>query len=211
MVGGGAVALRKVQGLVEAGAEVRVVAPECLKMPEGVTVALRGFEDGDLAGVTLAVAASDDRELNARVAQLARARGVWVNVVDEPGEGDVELPAVVRRGALRIAVSTGGGSPALARRIRERLDAEFGPEWGELAELLGRLRSEWEPHAIAAGVPPAARRAAWHELLDLPLAELLAAGRADEAGVQARAVLERVLAEAGGQDWTGGGARGRES
>ena len=211
MVGGGAVALRKVQGLVEAGAEVRVVAPECLKMPEGVTVALRGFEDGDLAGVTLAVAASDDRELNARVAQLARARGVWVNVVDEPGEGDVELPAVVRRGALRIAVSTGGGSPALARRIRERLDAEFGPEWGELAELLGRLRSEWEPRAIAAGVPPAARRAAWHELLDLPLAELLAAGRADEAGVQARAVLERVLAEAGGQDWTGGGARGRES
>ena len=211
MVGGGGVAVRKVQGLVEAGAEVRVVAPECLKMPEGVTVALRGFEDGDLAGVTLAVAASDDRELNARVAQLARARGVWVNVVDEPGEGDVELPAVVRRGALRIAVSTGGGSPALARRIRERLDAEFGPEWGELAELLGRLRSEWEPRAIAAGVPPAARRAAWHELLDLPLAELLAAGRADEAGVQARAVLERVLAEAGGQDWTGGGARGRES
>ncbi len=144
-------------------------------MPGGVTVTLRPFRDDDLDGVTLSVAASDDRELNARVARLARERGVWVNVVDEPDEGDVVLPAVVRRGALRIAVSTGGASPALARRIRERLDAEFGPEWGALTELLGRLRAEWEPRAIAAGVPPAARRAAWHEVLDLPLARLLAA------------------------------------
>ena len=196
VVGGGAVAVRKAEGLVEAGAEVRVIAPECLPMPAGVAVALRPFADADLDGVTLAVAASDDRALNARVALLARTRGVWVNVVDEPGDGDVELPAVVRRGALRIAVSTGGASPALARRIRERLDEAFGPEWGELAELLGALRAEWEPRAIAAGVPPAARRAAWHELLDLPLAELLAAGQAGEAEAQARAVLERVLAEA---------------
>ena len=200
VVGGGAVARRKAEGLAEAGAKVRVVAPECLPMPEGASVALRPFDDRDLEGVTLAVAASDDRELNARVARLARERGVWVNVVDEPGDGDVELPAVVRRGALRIAVSTGGASPALARRIRERLDEEYGPEWGELAELLGALRAEWEPRAIAAGVPPAARRAAWHELLDLPLAELLAAGRAGEAEAQAGAVLERVLAEAGRKD-----------
>jgi precorrin-2 dehydrogenase / sirohydrochlorin ferrochelatase len=200
VVGGGAVARRKAEGLAEAGADVRVVAPRCLPMPGAVRVALRPFEDDDLDGVTLAVAASDDRELNARVAALARRRGVWVNVVDEPEEGDLVLPAVVRRGALRVAVSTGGASPALALRIRERLDEEFGPEWGELAELLGRLRTEWEPRAIAAGVPPAARRAAWHEALDLPLAKLLAAGRAEETEAQVRVVLERVLAEAGGQD-----------
>jgi len=199
VVGGGGVAQRKAAGLAEAGAEIRVVAPHCLPMPDGASVALRPFEDGDLEGVTLAVAASDDRELNARVARLARERGVWVNVADEPCEGDVELPAVVRRGALRIAVSTGGASPALARRIRERLDEEFGPEWGGLAELLGALRTEWEPRAIAAGVPPSARRAAWHELLDLPLAEMLAAGRVAEAEARAGAVLERVLAEASRQ------------
>lgn len=198
VVGGGAVARRKAQGLAEAGARVTVVAPRCLEMPAGVTVAARTFADGDLQGVTLAVAASDDRELNARVARLARARGVWVNVVDEPDEGDVVLPAVVRRGELRIAISTGGASPALARRLRQRLDAEFGPEWAGLTELLGRLRAEWEPRAIAAGVPPAARRAAWHEVLDLPLAELLAAGRAEEAGALAGDILQRVLAENAG-------------
>jgi precorrin-2 dehydrogenase/sirohydrochlorin ferrochelatase len=196
VVGAGAVAQRKVRDLVEAGADVTVIAPECRPMPKGVTVVRRPFEDGDLVGVALAVAASDDRELNARVAGLARGRGVWVNVVDEPGEGDVVLPAVLRRGELRIAVSTGGASPALARRIRERLDAEFGPEWGALTRLLGALRDAWEPRAIAAGVPPAARRAAWHAVLDLPLTQLLAAGHAADAEAQALAVLERVLAAA---------------
>ena len=121
---------------------------------------------------------------------------MWVNVVDDPQAGDVILPAVARRGELRIAVSTGGASPALAQRLRERLEDEFGPEYGELVALLGRLRAEWEPRAIAAGVPPAARRAAWHEVLDLPLAELLGAGRGAEAEQQARAVLERALDDA---------------
>jgi len=200
VVGGGGVAQRKAAGLHEAGARVRVVAPECLPMPQGAAVARRPFEDADLDGVVLAVAASDDRELNARVARLAREHGVWVNVVDEPDEGDVVLPAVVRRGDLRIAISTGGASPALARRLRERLDAELGPEWGDLTELLGALRAQWEPRAIAAGVPPDARRAAWHAVLDLPLAELLAAGQEGEAEARAAAVLERVLAQAGRLD-----------
>ena len=197
VVGGGGVALRKAGGLLEAGAAVTVVAPDCLPMPEGVTVVPRPFSDDDLAGVSLAVAASDDPALNARIARLARERGVWVNVVDDPDAGTVILPAVVRRGELRIAISTGGASPALARRLRERLDAEFGPEYAELTALLGELRAEWEPRAIAAGVPPAARRAAWHEVLDLPLAELLAAEDGREAEARARDVLERALAEPG--------------
>jgi precorrin-2 dehydrogenase/sirohydrochlorin ferrochelatase len=197
VVGGGAVARRKVDGLCAAGALVTVVAPQARPMPEGVAVRLRSFTDADLDGVALAVAASDDRELNARVARLARDRGVWVNVADDPQVGDVVLPAVARRGDLQIAVSTGGASPALASRLRERLEREYGPEYGDLVALLGALRTEWEPRAIAAGVPPAARRAAWHAVLDLPLAELLAAGRGAEAEEQARAVLERTLADAG--------------
>ena len=193
VVGGGAVARRKAGGLVATGALVTVVAPEAQRMPEGVTVQLRPFLDGDLAGVALAVAASDDHELNARVASLARERGVWVNVADDPRAGDVILPAVARRGELQIAVSTGGASPALAQRLRKRLENEFGPEYGELVALLGGLRTAWEPRAIAAGVPPAARRAAWHAVLDLPLAGLLSEGRSADAEKQALAVLELAL------------------
>lgn len=193
VVGGGAVARRKVEGLLAAGAAVRVVAPECLPMPEGVSVARRSFADDDLAGVEFAVAATADRELNARVARLARARGIWVNVADDPRAGTMILPAVLRRGALQIAVSTGGASPALALRLRERLQDEFGSEYGELVALLGELRTEWEPRAIAAGVPPAARRAAWHAVLDQPLIELLNAGRHNEAKARAREELERAL------------------
>ena len=193
VVGGGAVAQRKVQGLLAAGAAVTVVAPDCLAMPAGVTVVLRRFADGDLAGVALAVAASDDREVNGLVARVARERGIWVNVVDDPSEGTVIVPAVARRGDLRIAVSTGGASPALAARLRERLEGEFGPEYGDLVALLGELRREWEPRAARAGVPPAARRAAWHAVLDLPLADLLAAGRHAEAAALAQTVLEQAL------------------
>jgi precorrin-2 dehydrogenase/sirohydrochlorin ferrochelatase len=198
VVGGGAVAQRKAGGLLVAGALVTVVAPEARPLPEGVIVHLRPFAEADLADVALVVAASDDRELNARIAGLARERGVWVNVADDPEAGDVILPAVARRGGLQVAVSTGGASPALAQRLRARLEDEFGPEYGELVALLGELRAAWEPRAIAAGVPPAARRAAWHAVLDLPLAELLAHGREAEAEERARAVLERALADAAG-------------
>ncbi|HET6476944.1 MAG TPA: bifunctional precorrin-2 dehydrogenase/sirohydrochlorin ferrochelatase [Thermoleophilia bacterium] len=197
IIGGGAVALRKARGLIAAGADVTVVAPECLPMPDEVTIALRPFVDADLDGVALAMAATDDRELNARVARLARERGVWVNVADDPEAGDAILPAVARRGDLQIAVSTGGASPALAQRLRERLEDEFGPEYAELVALLGALRAAWEPRAIAAGVPPAARRAAWHAVLDLPLAGMLADGCRTEAEALAQAILERVLADAG--------------
>ena len=197
VVGGGAVARRKVDGLLAAGAAVTVVAPQCLPLPTEVTLALRPFAAKDLDGVALAVAASDDGALNARVAQLAREHGIWVNVVDDPEAGTVIVPAVARRGGLQIAVSTGGASPALAKRLRERLEREFGPEYGDLVALLGELRAEWEPRAARAGVPPAARRAAWHEVVELPLASLIAMGRGDEAAAQARAILERAL---GGAD-----------
>jgi siroheme synthase-like protein len=197
VVGGGAVARRKAGGLLDAGAAVTVVAPECVPMPGAVTVRLRPFADGDLAGIALAVAASDDRELNARVARLARALGVWVNVADDPRAGSVILPALARRGALAIAVSTGGASPALAQRLRDRIAAEIGADYGELVALLGELRAAWEPRAIAAGVPPAARRAAWHAVLDLPLTKLLGDGRGADAEARARAVLESALGGAG--------------
>lgn len=146
VVGGGEVAERKVAGLLKAGAAVRVVSPT-LVAPLAADAAAgriehraRFFTPSDLAGVQLVIAATDDREVNAAVAAEARARGALVNVADAPEEGNFWVPAVVRRGELTLTVSTGRASPALARRLRQQLEAEFGPEWGAYVGLLGALR-----------------------------------------------------------------------
>lgn len=186
-------AVRKTGTLLEAGAAVVMVAPEISAVPDGAEVRLRGFRDDDLEGMTLVVAATNNRDLNARIAAAARSEGVWANVADDPDASDFVFPALVRRGSLRIAISTGNDSPALARRLRERLESEFGPEYGELTALLARLRAEWEPRAVAAGVAPITRHAAWHAVLDQPLVELLRDGRVEEAEAAARQVLQSHL------------------
>jgi siroheme synthase-like protein len=193
VVGGGAVARRKAAGLLAAGADVLVVAPRVGDMPEGVAIAVREVRLADLDGAFLAVCATDDGAVNAALAREARRRGVLVNVVDDPEAGDFTVPAVLRRGAVQVAVSTGGASPAFAQALRDELAGVVGEEHGALAALLGELRATWEPRAIAAGLLPAARRAAWHEVQRLPLLELLREGRRDEARAAAETVLERVL------------------
>ena len=138
VVGGGAVAARKARTLHEAGAEVVVVSPEVhpALRDMGVEVHERPYEPGDLEGADLAFAATDRREVNAAVAREAHARGVRVNVADRPAEGDFAVPSTLRRGGLQVAVSTGGASPTLARRIRGELEEVFGPEWaGVVGEL----------------------------------------------------------------------------
>jgi precorrin-2 dehydrogenase / sirohydrochlorin ferrochelatase len=142
VVGGGAVAARKARKLLQAGAEVVVVSPEVL--PElgdtSVEVHERPYEYGDLEGADLAFAATDSREVNAAVAREARERGVRINVADRPSEGDFAVPSTLRRGGLQVAVSTGGASPTLAKRIRNELEATFGPEWAGVVEELGAVR-----------------------------------------------------------------------
>ncbi|HZF59113.1 MAG TPA: NAD(P)-dependent oxidoreductase, partial [Rubrobacter sp.] len=94
----------------------------------------RPYRDGDLAGAHLAFTATNSREVNAAVAREARERGVPINVADRPSEGDFALPSTLRRGKLQVAVSTGGASPALAKRIRGELEGVFGPEWAGIVE-----------------------------------------------------------------------------
>ncbi len=136
VVGGGGVASRKARGLLESGARVVVVSPEVT--PEiddmDVTVERRPYAPGDLAGCTLAFAATDSREVNAAVAREAEERGIPVNVADRPAEGDFALPSVLRRGGLQVAVSTGGASPTLARRIRDAMEPSFAAEWESVVE-----------------------------------------------------------------------------
>jgi siroheme synthase-like protein len=142
VVGGGAVAARKARKLLEAGAEVVVVSPEV--HPDlgdmGVEVHERSYEHGDLEGADLAFAATDRREVNAAVAREAKARGIRVNVADRPTEGDFAVPSTLGRGGLQVAVSTGGASPTLARRIKNELEEVFGPEWAGVVEELETVR-----------------------------------------------------------------------
>jgi len=142
VVGGGAVATRKVRKLLQAGAEVVVVSPEVLSELEGmgVEVRYRPYEHGDLEGAYLAFAATHSREVNAAVAREAGERGVRVNVADRPSEGDFAVPSTLRRGGLQVAVSTGGASPTLARRIKNELEEVFGPEWAGVVEELETVR-----------------------------------------------------------------------
>ena len=142
VIGGGEVANRKARKLLQARARVVVVSPEIGAELESVAVEIhrRPYREGDLEGAYLAFAATNSREVNAAVAREAKGRGVPVNVADNPSEGDFALPSTLRRGRLQVAVSTGGASPTLARRIREELEDAFGPEWAGIVEELDAAR-----------------------------------------------------------------------
>jgi precorrin-2 dehydrogenase / sirohydrochlorin ferrochelatase len=143
VVGGGRVALRKVEGLLDCGAEVTVVAPRIdreLRERPGVTVAERPWEPGDMDGMWLVIAATDDPSVNRAVYEEGQRTGIWVNGADDPANCAFTLPSVVRRGDLQVTVSTGGRSPALATWLRRRLEGEIGPEYAVLLDLLASER-----------------------------------------------------------------------
>ncbi len=143
VVGGGRVAVRKVEGLLACGAQVQVVAlrldPELIDNP-AVTCDQRAWEVDDLLGVWLVIAATDDPMVNRAVYQAGERAGIWVNGADDPANCSFTLPSVARRGDLQVAVSTGGRSPALASWLRRRYEAELGPEYAVLLDLLSTER-----------------------------------------------------------------------
>ncbi|MGH9433442.1 MAG: precorrin-2 dehydrogenase/sirohydrochlorin ferrochelatase family protein [Terriglobia bacterium] len=146
VVGAGAVAQEKIDGLLAAGAEVTVVAPRATDTVHDWSEAgeirweARTFAPADLDGVFLVVAATSAREVNQQVFQEAQRRRVLINTVDDPPRCDFYYGSVVRRGALQIAISTDGNSPALAQRLRCDLAQKYGPEYKEWLEELGRER-----------------------------------------------------------------------
>ena len=146
VVGGGEVANRKARKLLQARARVVVISPELGAELESVAVEIhrRPYREGDLEGACLAFVATNSREVNAAVAREAKERGVPINVADKPSEGDFALPSTLRRGRLQVAVSTGGASPTLARRIRDELEEAFGPEWAGIVERLNAARRHGE-------------------------------------------------------------------
>ena len=169
VVGGGEVALRKVKTLLEHGASVEVISPELcpelgqLAQSGEIGVLPRNYRVGDLQGAVIAIAATNDHSINREVAREARERGVLVNVVDDAGSSDFIALSYLRRGDITIAVSTGGRSPALARKIRIKLERDFGDEYASLALLLSEVRAEVKRQGIKVDGD------AWQEALDLDL------------------------------------------
>ena len=194
VVGGGHVAERKLALLLRAGAQVEVIAPqpseelERLATAGDITVSKREFEAADVCGAALVIAATDDAVVNEKVAAAAEQAGVLVNVVDQPGVGNVVMPSIVDRSPVIIAIGTGGNAPVLARMLRAKLESLIPQAYGELASLLGSLRER-----VRAAVPDGvARRRFWERTLDGPAAELMFAGRRADA-VES---IERGLAQA---------------
>jgi siroheme synthase-like protein len=190
VVGGGPIAERRVQSLLEAGASVTIVSPALTATLNALAAAARirhlarRYEVGDLAGAVLAFVAVDDASVTPTVAREAQARGVWLNAADDPAYCSFYLPAVVRRGVLTVAVGTGGASPALTRALREHLDGVLGPEWATLGELAASARRDLRATGRAADAE------AWRRALAPDVRALVAAGRVDEARGRLRVRLE---------------------
>ncbi|HEY3396492.1 MAG TPA: bifunctional precorrin-2 dehydrogenase/sirohydrochlorin ferrochelatase [Armatimonadota bacterium] len=191
VAGGGPVAERKVIGILDAGAQVRVRSPrvtprlEQLAAQGAIDLARRPVTAEDLEGVFLIFAATDNAAVNAWLAAEAARRGFLLNVADQPELCSFYVPAVVSRGPVTLAVATGGASPLLARRLRERLETVIGEEYGRLAELLDDLREE-----VKTTLPtPPERAAAWERVLDSPVLELLVQGETAAARAEARRQL----------------------
>jgi precorrin-2 dehydrogenase/sirohydrochlorin ferrochelatase len=166
LVGAGKVAEQKIAGLLSAGAEVHVVAPQAserirqLAAARQVQWSARTFVPGDLDGVALVVAATSNAVVNGEIFRQAEARHVLCNVVDDPEHCSFYYPAVVRRGDLQIAISTAGNSPALAQRLRAELEETFGPEYGRWLRWLGAVRMR----LFRRPLDPQRRRLALHRL-----------------------------------------------
>jgi precorrin-2 dehydrogenase / sirohydrochlorin ferrochelatase len=166
VVGAGPVAEEKIEGLLRAEADVRVVAPEAtrrireLARRKKIRWDERAFRASDLSGAFLIVAATSSPSLHAQVYRQAKRRGVLCNVVDDPEHCDFYYGSVVRRGMLQIAISTGGLSPALAQRLRKKLEEEFGAEYEEWLKELGKIRKR----LFAKKIAPERRRALLHRL-----------------------------------------------
>ena len=155
VVGGGAVAERKIASLLEAGANVTVVSPDITDniarwwKQGAIHLQARRYRAGDTVGFRIVFAATDDAGLNDVVFRECRNSGVWINAADDPGRCDFILPSVLRRGELAIAISTGGESPALARTIREELEFYFTGEYDSLVKLASEVRSELRAKGIS--------------------------------------------------------------
>lgn len=176
VVGGGNVAQRKVETLLESGASIFIVSkeltPELKRLVDNGDVRFLGEEMKDefFDDAFIVIAATDDKDLNHKVSMSARRRDLLVNAVDQPEDCNFIVPSVVRRGDLLLSISTSGKSPALAKKIRELLEAQFGDEYGAFLNLMGGLRKE----VLALGLSQKENRQIFQEIIAGGIIEALA-------------------------------------
>jgi len=187
VLGAGPLAVPKIEALLEAGADVRVIAPALdAKLDSARFMWIqRDYVPGDLKGFFVAIAVRDDASRNAEIFAEGEAAGVLVNCHDDPAHCRFIFPALHRQGRLTVAISTAGACPALAVRLRDRIAAEAGPEYAEFLDWMAALRDR-----IAAMEPDfERRRKLWYAIVDSSALKLLREHRVEEA----RAVIDAIL------------------
>jgi len=194
VVGGGTVAESKIIQLVEARARVLVVSPtlttrlESMKQAGALEHREGQFDSTDLEGVVLVISATNDESVNREVAETASDQGVLHNVVDQPALCNFITPAVVARGELQISISTGGGSPSLAQRVKREVATLIGPEYGDLLLLAAEMRQRARDQVADFDE----RRALLHAFVESEALDLIRAGRREEAARIANMLLDRA-------------------
>ena len=189
VVGGGRIAARKIEALVDAGAAVHVIAikavPEITTAADAgrLTLEARAFAPADLDGAWLATTATGDPAVDRAVFEAGEARGIWVNSADDPDNCSFTLMSVVRQGDLVVTIGTGGRSPALAAWLRRRFSDELGPEYGTLLDILSEAREDLRAGGRSSEEPD------WQAALDSGMLDLIRAGRIEEAKELLRACL----------------------
>jgi precorrin-2 dehydrogenase/sirohydrochlorin ferrochelatase len=186
VIGGGEVAERKIESLLAAGASITLISPDVtsrlhsLSQQSRIDLRQRPYASGDCEGADLVFSATDDGALSAALFRDAHTAGALVNTADQPALCDFIMPAVLRQGDITVAVSTGGKSPGLAARLRDKISQVIGPEYARLAELLARIRPE-----IQRRIPDVEKRKALHHrILNSDIIERLK--RNDSAGAERR-------------------------
>ena len=182
VVGGGAVGTRKVNTLLECGARVSVVSPEPsqqltkLASEGAITLAQRAYQSADLKGTFLVIGATDDENLNQQISNDAAQSNILCNIADRPEACNFILPSIVRRGDLAITISTSGQSPALAKKLRQKLETQFGQEYAEFLLLMGVIRKK----LLNQAHEPEAHKDLFNSLIDSDLIQLMQSGKTEE-------------------------------
>jgi precorrin-2 dehydrogenase/sirohydrochlorin ferrochelatase len=195
VVGGGAVGTRKVDTLLQCGANVTVISPQAtdelsaLAEAGEITLQKREYSSADLEGIFLVIGATDDETLNRQVSADAQSRNLLCNIADRPAVCNFILPSIVHRGDLVITISTSGKSPALAKKLRKTLERQFDSEYADLLNLMGAIRKK----LLRQAHEPEAHKHLFNQLIDCGLLEMIRQGKKED--------IDRLLANILGEEF----------
>ena len=183
IIGGGGVAEGKIARLLDSGAEICVISPDAtpgirqFAADGALRWEQRHYRPGDLEGAFIAIAATNVREVNRRIFEEAETRGVMLNAVDDPPNCSFIAPSIVQRGPVTLAISTGGVSPALARKLRESLQASSELAWADLAGVMAAARASLRERGLLTAIDPER----WQSCLTPELLKMAQSGQESEA------------------------------